>query len=110
MAPERRNTHRVSLDTIAALRSLCGTVGHAHLILRLDEQGVDLRRFRAAWSHYPVTFEEMSTIEASWERWQDHFLGPDIRHTEFQLPAHLAPVKPKRKRTRLDLEEELSHG
>lgn len=77
MAPETKNTHRVSLDTLAALKSLFGSVSHAYSALQLAAAGIETRRFRLAFSHYRVTFEEMTTIETAWERWQEYFLAAD---------------------------------
>lgn len=89
MPPERKNTHRLSLDTIAGMNSLFGSVTHAYDVLRLGHSAIDMRRFRAACAHLPVTFDEMTAIESAWERWQEHFLGEAGKRSDFYLPENL---------------------
>lgn len=87
MAPEKRNTAKISLDTIAAIRGLFGSIHHVHEILKLAEVSITPRRFTIAMNHSFVTPAEAHAIETHWSRWKEQYLMPDCHfRTEFSLP------------------------
>lgn len=90
MAPERKNTAKLSLDSIAGIKGLFGTSIQAHAVLRLQHMGVPFRRFTLAMQHAWITQAEVSTIETLWTRWKLHFLHPEHAElTDFSLPDDL---------------------
>lgn len=94
MAPEKKNTHRLSLDTISAIQGMFDTSVHAHAMLKLKDIGVTVRRLNSALQHRPITHSEASAIETLWERWRDYYLKEEHAHlTDFSLPDDMTLAK-----------------
>lgn len=90
MAPERTNTHRVSLDYIAQLKNLLPNTRHAYAVLKVERLGVPYRRFSAALQYNFVSQREAQAVEAAWEAWKHHFLA-DVKTHYFDLPDEKVP-------------------
>lgn len=90
MAPERKNTVKLKLDTIASIRGLLGSSAHAHGVLRLGDAGISVRRFNNAVQHSFITSEERSIIENVWMEWKYEFIAEEkVNLTDFALPPTL---------------------
>lgn len=86
MAPERTNTHRVSLDVINQIKNLWPVARHSYKMLRYEENQLDFRRYTMALGFHFVTHEEVMLIERNWEAWKHHFLA-DPTTAYFELPT-----------------------